>query len=437
MYRYFPTLVLCVVSTALCLSLHTALPVSAQGRAGVMERLQVFDEVWSAVNERYYDQRFNGQNWQALRDQYRPLAARTRNQTELYKLLKKMLSRLRDAHTKVYSPNERIDWQNTQVITMGISVREISGMAVITSVERDSQAQYSGIKVGDRIITVDGEPVQAIFTRLLEEQTSASTLISARSQAMSRVLDGPRDTTARIEVIGRDGARKTAELRREIRVTPPGITTRSLRDGILLLEINGFSDQIAYEFRKLARERIRKARAVIIDLRNNGGGEVDVMSEIASAFLPHGKPLGTFVDRRGRKVLDVQTTQANNLYSIQIHSPVVILTSERTASSAEIFADALKDSGRASIVGQTTCGCVLGLRNSETLSDGGELSISELDYRTTTGVRLEGKGVSPHHTISIDLSAVTESRDIVLERAMERILRERVSKNSRQIISKR
>jgi carboxyl-terminal processing protease len=98
---------------------------------------------------------------------------------------------------------------------------------------------------------------------------------------------------------------------------------------------------------------------------------------------------------------------------------VVILTSERTSSAAEIFVAALKEARRATVVGQNTCGCVLAIRRRHTLPDGGELDVSEMDYQTASGARLEGAGLAPDEKVTLNRQDLSAQRDRALERALE------------------
>jgi C-terminal processing protease CtpA/Prc len=80
---------------------------------------------------------------------------------------------------------------------------------------------------------------------------------------------------------------------------------------------------------------------------------------------------------------------------------------------------ALKEARRATIIGQNTCGCVLAIRRRHALPDGGELDISEMDYATATGTRLEGAGLMPDEKITLDRADLRARRDRAIERAIE------------------
>jgi carboxyl-terminal processing protease len=153
------------------------------------------------------------------------------------------------------------------------------------------------------------------------------------------------------------------------------------------------------------------------------------MAAIASIFLPAGTRLGSFFDREGRISLEPRTARetALNAHSIQPYEgSLVLLTSRRTASAAEIFVSALRQADRAKQVGEKTCGCVLAIRSTHSLPDGGALDVSELDYRTPQGVRLEGQGIVPEIDVPLSIADVRAGRDRALEMALENL------KNSRR-----
>jgi C-terminal processing protease CtpA/Prc len=79
----------------------------------------------------------------------------------------------------------------------------------------------------------------------------------------------------------------------------------------------------------------------------------------------------------------------------------------------------LREARRASVVGEATCGCVLGIRERHTLPDGGVLDISEMDYHTAGGTRLEGAGLRPDVEVTPAREDLRRGRDRALERAVE------------------
>jgi carboxyl-terminal processing protease len=202
------------------------------------------------------------------------------------------------------------------------------------------------------------------------------------------------------------------------------------RGRIGVVQLRVFTESIVSELARALKNEMQDARALIIDLRENGGGESEAMTDIASVFLPAKTMLGHFTDRSGRVQLEPQTraamlSSADSL--INFRGSLVILSSTRTASAAEVFIAALKETGRARIIGENTCGCVLGLRRRHTLPDGGLLDISEMDFRTATGLRLEGIGIAPDELVTPTRRDLRANRDRALERAIE-ILKSEIKK---------
>lgn len=407
-------------------------PSSAGGRVTTATRegrLAVFDEAWRTIRERYYDPALNGVDWDELRANLRPLAAEASGETEFYTVLRRLTSRLRDAHTRVFAPDERFDWQRPTYISVGVSVREIADEIVVTGIERDGEAERRGVRAGDELLSIEGEPVETIFARRLAEETGASTETAARQQAAARLFKGARDTfvTAVFASSGNTRATKSVRLRRVLQGRPPALDVRKI-EGFSVVNFNMFLPEIASELmRSLRRGELRAARGLVIDLRDNGGGQAETMTDIASAFLPQGTSLGAFTDREGR-ISSAPQTRAAMLFAAdavaEFRGEVVVLTSTRTASAAEIFAAALQETRRARVIGEHTCGCVLAIRRRHTLPDGGLLDISEMDFRTARHTRLEGRGITPDELVSPTRRDFSEGRDPALKRAIK-ILQER------------
>jgi C-terminal peptidase prc len=387
-------------------------------------RLAVFDDVWETVSERYYDPAFHGVDWAAQRATFRPQAALAAGAAELYDILRRMLGSLRDAHTRVYPPDEKFDWQHPHFLSVGISVREVASQPVVVQVERGSLAERAGLRAGDLIESVDGEPAPALFARRLKEQSGYSTVAATRLHAMATLFAGPRDSRVLVGWIDALGVPREASLLREWRERDATLHVERLKGDYGLVQFDAFTPESARDFLHAMEGKLAGVRGLVLDLRNNGGGEAEAMTEIASAFLPVGSRLGQFIDRTGR-VADEPQTRAAMLFAPEtirrFNAPVIVLTSERTSSAAEIFTAALKDARRAAIIGGPTCGCVLAIRHQHALPDGGELDVSEMDYKTEGGTRLEGVGIIPDETVKLNRKDLQARRDRALQRAVERL----------------
>ena len=385
-------------------------------------RLRIFDEVWGQVSERYFDPSFHGVNWERLREELRPRAAEARGEAELYALLRRMLGRLRDPHTRVYAPGESNDWRVHRYVSVGVAVRELDGQVVVTDVERDSQARRAGLRAGDAVLALDGEPVAGLVGRRLAEQNAPDSA-AARLTTIAHLFDGAPGSYLRL-TFARAGERKEREalLRREPRTRLPSFDVEEEEHDVRVVRFNIFTPEVAAQFARALRDDLKDARALVIDLRENGGGETQSMSDVASTLLPAGLSLGRFTDRTGAVWLEPYT-RASLLSTAdrfeRFGRPVVLLTGARTASAAEVFAATLRETNRASVIGEATCGCVLGIRRRHRLPDGGVLDVSEMDYHTAAGTRLEGAGLRPDITVEPTREDLRHRRDRALERALE------------------
>src|SRR5205085_2687885 len=157
---------------------------------------------------------------------------------------------------------------------------------------------------------------------------------------------------------------------------------------VLLAKLDGF-DQGADKW--LAKQIAGDAlpMAIILDLRDNDGGDADVIARTAGLFFADDRPL---VRRIGAHE-NVQRLHGSGERAFR--GKLAILVGPESASGAEALAALIDESGRGVTVGQRTAGALTGASEYR-LPDGGELSVAEFDIRTPSGRRLEGIGLQPH-----------------------------------------
>lgn len=391
----------------------TAFPlVSTATRAG---RLAVFDDAWSTINDRYYDRSFHGLDWEAQRLMFRDLAAQADSGKELYAVLRRLIGALNDPHTRIFSPEEKYDWWRPRFVSIGLGIKEVDGLATVVRVERDSAPSRAGIRPGDLIDSVDGQSVASIVKQRLPNAASTA---AQRARVFAGTLEGLAGTTLDLKWRDKHGRERYGSFPRywQEREFSLGVNRDN---GSVVIDIDAFTKPIAVSFARAARDKFKGASGVIIDLRNNGGGDAEAMAEMASAFLGAGVSLGDFTDRYGAGFTVITSFLTAEAFALKV--PIVVLTSERTASAAEIFAAALRKANRAKIVGTQTCGCVLAIRARHNLPDGGVLDVSELDYKTATGERLEGNGIQPDRTLVVHREDLYAKRDVALAQAVRQL----------------
>jgi len=381
-------------------------------------RLVVFDDVWETIQERYYDLSFRGVNWSAKRSAFRPAAADATSTQEFYDVLRQMVGTLKDAHTRVYSPEEKFDWWNPRFVTVGLTIREIEGLPTVVFVEPGSAAARAGLRRGDVITSIDNVPAAKLSERRLQSLAIPPDDNSTRSRTIGSLLEGSAGTSVTLGWQGRDRKTQTTVLKRYWSQKHLGL--RSQKTGsVAVIGIDVFTQSVAMDFLRSLPKMLNDAEAIVLDLRANGGGDAEAMAQVAAAFMGDGINLGRFVDR-GHSYFDLQTnTQVLSPFAsfTQTKLPLVVLTGESTSSAAEILAEALQTRHRARVIGSETCGCVLAIRSRHSLPDGGVLDVSEFDYRTVDGIRLEGLGVKPDEPVTITRADLYSNRDRALHSA--------------------
>jgi len=378
-------------------------------------RLAVFDDAWETIQERYYDPAFHGVDWTAKRNAFRTAAGRAANSQEFYELLRQMIASLRDAHTRVYSPDEKFDWWSPRFVTVGVTVREVQGVPTVIHVE--PSAAKTDIQPGDVIVSVDNLPVADYLVQRMRANGLANDP-NTRFRAIATLLEGAAGTEVKIGWTTRKGKQKSGVFQRYWSQRELGFNNQR-KGKIAVLRLDAFTQSVALDFTKTLPALLEGADGIVLDLRANGGGDAEAMADVASLFLDEGTNLGKFADRSGAS-FELQTFSKRlwrvpNLLPTKL--PLVVLTSENTSSAAEILVAALQTKRRAEVIGTDTCGCVLAIRNRHALPDGGVLDVSEFDYRTAGGVRLEGAGVKPDKLTPLMRADIYSRRDPAMDLA--------------------
>ncbi|MDT7604778.1 MAG: carboxyl-terminal processing protease, partial [Acidobacteriota bacterium] len=235
--------------------------VSTETREG---RLAVFDDVWQTITKRYYDPSMRGVDWSAERERFRPLAAEARTPAEFYTTLRRMIASLHDAHTRVFAPDERSEWDHPTFTGVGLSLREADGRLIVARVGRGSEAERSGVRPGDELLRVDGEQAVIVVARRAAEGATASTDASARLTAIARLFDGARGSVVTLDLSDERGRERRVSLRRTQETRAPQFDVRRV-GGAAVVRFNIFSQEIATALVRAMREdkAVRGARGVV------------------------------------------------------------------------------------------------------------------------------------------------------------------------------
>ena len=270
---------------------------------------------------------------------------------------------------------------------------------MVLSPIKGGPAEKAGIQPGDYIISVDDVDYAG-------DQMSVA----------ANKIKGEAGTTVKIKIL-RDSETKEYELKRE-KITVNPVEGKVLDNNIGYLEFSSFDDGTAEEFKNKYEELQKQGiTSLIIDLRNNGGGIVKEALEIADYILNKDDVILYEVDKNDKETVEKSTNDPI------INMPIVVLTNGNTASSSEILAGALKDHGKATIVGEKTYGKGV-IQQLLTLPDGSGLKITSEEYLTPNKTKINGIGIEPDEQISLpdtvkNVLNVEEKDDTQLQKAIE------------------
>lgn len=349
---------------------------------------KVFEQVWQTVNDNFYDPKFNGVDWKAMRQKYAPQAAQARSSEALAVVVNTMLAELNASHTRYYTQAEPeyyqlagIFWQRgvqrqlkpflpngkLEYVGIGASTRDIDGKTFVRAVLDGSPAAQAGLKVGDQLLSVNGKtfqpiqsfaenadrPVEIQIQRTPDASPQTIAVTPKRLDPTTMFLDAMK---ASVQVLDRGGKK------------------------IGYIHIWSYADDV-YQ-KQLERElsdRLSQVDGLVWDLRDGwGGAEPSYLNPFTAPALDV-----TFTNRNGTK----------GSFDLPWKKPVVMLVNQGSRSGKEILAYGFRQFRVGKIVGSKTAGAVLAGR-AYIMQDGSLLYVAVADV-LVDGQRIEGKGVAP------------------------------------------
>lgn len=320
--------------------------------------------------------------------------------------LKGMVASLEDPYS-VYMTEEEFtrSMEDISGVYSGIGVIVTPGednlITVVSPIE-DTPGERAGIKTGDKIVMVNGVEY---FGDTMDEAV--------------KVMKGKPNTDVKLTILRADkeGKNETLELsitREEIRLET--VKSDVIENNIGYIKITSF-DEITYEDFKAQLNQLvaSKVEGLIIDLRNNPGGLLNICADIADELLGKGTIVYTETKAGEREYLDSDRGM--------VDLPMVVLVNEGSASASEIMAGAIKDHNRGEIIGTTTFGKGV-VQRIKPLKDGSGLKLTVSEYFTPNGINIHGIGIEPD--IVVELNEDVErigldnlSEDNQLQKAIE------------------
>lgn len=430
----------------------------------LQRRVDAFNLVWETVKKNYFDQTFSGLDWNNIKTEFEPRVLKTTSDNQLHELLEEMINRLNRSHFAVIPPevyqaiekakteakakekrqagksevmsgddsgaDEKFDFDDfgSTKFGIGVELRLIDNKFVVTRIEKNSAAEYAGLKTGYEVEKINDVSLNLLLFRI--EIYSSKIRNFKRylpAQIVEYMLNGEKDSSVALTCLDETGQPKEFKIHREslkgsiisIGKNYPEqflkFETASLNDEVGFIKFNLFALPVIEKFCAALTE-LKDKKAIIIDLRGNSGGILGTMVGLGGMLTEKSIDLGTSIYKVGSENM-IALSKAKNY-----KGRLIFLVDNQTVSAAEIFTAALQENHRALVVGDKTAGEALP-SVSLVLPTGAVLLYPIANYKTRDGNYLEGKGVEPNFAVSLDRKSLLEGKDNQLETAL-RIIKE-------------
>ena len=312
----------------------------------------------------------------------------------LYGAISGMAKSSQDPYTNFFDPKQAKIFEEDvkgyfEGVGMEIGIKK-GKLQVIAPLE-NTPAQRAGIKAGDLILKIDDKE---------------TTDMSVEEAAM--LIRGKKGTKVKLTIFREEWkAPKEIELTRDI-IEIPSLKFEK-KDGIFYLRVFQFSEKLLNDFQKIAFEISKeKTKKIILDLRNNPGGILDVAVNVAGYFLERGKLVVVEDYGEGKKIQHKSPGPG-----ILKDAEIVVLINGGSASASEILASALRENLSTILIGEKTFGKG-SVQKMEKLSDGSFLKITVAKWLTPKGNQISDIGITPDIEVKEE-----EKEDLPLKKAME------------------
>lgn len=346
----------------------------------------LFWDAWKTVQEKYVDR------------------SKLNKKDMVYGAIEGMVKSLKDPYTVFFKPVESkqfLDDVSGSFSGIGAEIGIRKDILTVISPLEDSPAQQAGLRAGDRILKID------------DEVTADMTV----NQAVN-LIRGPKDTVVKLTVSrpSDDEVKEISITRGDIKI--PTIKWELKNDKIAYVQLFNFGQTAPGEFRNKILEVLRgSADRIILDLRNNPGGYLEVSQDIAGWFMEPGSVV--VIESFGNGTEDKEYRTSGN--GVLKNIPLVVLINEGSASASEILAGALRDNRNIKLIGAKSFGkgSVQELSN---LREGTSLKVTIAKWLTPSKKSIMNEGLEPDVKVELKKEDIENLKDPQLEKAIEIIM---------------
>ncbi|MCE2928529.1 MAG: S41 family peptidase [Candidatus Caenarcaniphilales bacterium] len=342
---------------------------------------KLYDRVWKIIKSDFVDQHYNHQDWEIWRHRYDEYLE---TKEDSNKAIETMIASLGDRYTRFLDKkafDEEKESIEAELTGVGIQIGlDKTGRVVVIAPIEGTPGALADLRPNDIILEIDGK------------NTSGLSIEEA-----AKMIRGPVNTQVTLTVKREKEKFKKTITRAviPIKAIPDG-QAKMLFDDIAYIRLSTFISKDTVEELIEAIEKLKDAKGYIIDLRNNPGGLLNNAMIISDMFLSDGVIVST-VSKNGY----INSYTARSVDGVSKDKPVILLVNSNSASASEIFSGALRDNGRAEIVGTKTFGKGL-VQAINKLGDGSGVNVTIAKYLTPNKTDINQKGIDPDYEVKLE-----------------------------------
>jgi len=338
------------------------------------------------------------ESWKLLEDNYVG-KDKINRQDLVYGAAAGLVKSLNDPYTVFFTPTESkkfLEDVSGSFSGIGAEVGIKKGQLLIISPLKDSPAERADLRAKDRILKIDDK----------------STLDLTIEEAVG-LIRGEKGTIVNL-LVDRDGFEKLKEFKIKRDTIKIPVIKYEVKNGVAVVSMYSFNQELSSEFRKVSKEIINSGvKKLVIDLRNNPGGYLDVAQEIASYFLPLGKVIT--IESYANDDKDYLRSRGYDLFK---DFKVVVLINSGSASASEILAGALRDNLGYKLIGEKSYGKG-SVQEVKDLKDGSSIKVTIAKWLTPNGTAINEVGLEPDIKVEVTEKDIEKKYDAQLEKAIE------------------
>lgn len=346
---------------------------------------ELYYQGWKLIKDSYYDQKYNGQNWNRWEHHF---DGKLKTSDDAHKAIETMIASLADPYTRFLDKEaftEEKDQIEAHLFGVGMQLGMHDSKVVVIAPIEGTPAYRAGMQSGDEIIEVDNK--------------------SVKSQSLDQVVKqirGPIDTEVVITFTRKTERKKVTLKRAEIPIRAV-VSKEYLPGNLGYIRLDSFISNKACDEMKEALVKLKNADGIILDLRSNPGGLLSNAIEIANLFLQEKGVIVSTIDADGYKRSECSGGQP------ACSLPMVVLINKGSASASEILSGALRDNGRAKLIGDTSFGKGL-VQAINRLKDDSGINVTIAKYLTPNDTDINKTGIVPDYKVKLEDQDVKDSK---------------------------